>query len=141
MVDREKLTKYIRELEMYLGQTGELQGVSKEKFLSDWKTYHLVDRQLHLILETFLSIGEMIISEAGFKKPDAYKDIPKILVENKIVPSNLGEKLMELAKFRNVLVHEYLYLDHERIYEHLQEDPSVIQDFLNCIKEFIKKRC
>lgn len=140
MVDSEKLTKYIRELEVYLGQIQQLQKIGKEEFLRDWKVYDLVDRKLQLILETFLSIGEMIISECGFKKPDAYRDIPKILVENKIIPTNLGEELIELAKFRNVLVHEYLYLDHERVYEHLQEDPLVIRKFLNHIKEFVREK-
>jgi len=60
MVDSEKLARYIRELETYIKQAKELQKISKQKFLSDWKVYDLVDRKLHLILETFLSIGERI---------------------------------------------------------------------------------
>ena len=140
MVDSEKLMRYIRELETYIKHAQELQKISKQKFLSDWKVYDLVDRKLHLILETFLSIGEIAISEFKFRKPDSYADIPKILVENKVISNDLGNKLIDLAKFRNVLVHEYLYLEHERVYEHLQNDVVTIQEFLKRIKEFIKER-
>ncbi len=138
MVDEERLAKYIRELENYLGQLNELKKISKEDYISDWRISYIVERTLHLSLETFLSIGEMIISELRFKKPDSYAEIPKILTENKVIPQQLAEKLIDLAKFRNVLVHEYLYLDREKVYQHLFNDQEIIQEFLNCIKQFIK---
>ena len=90
--------------------------------MTDWRISYTVERTLHLSLETFLSIGEMLISEFKFKKPDSYAEIPKILMENKVIPKNLAEKLIDLAKFRNVLVHEYLYLDREKVYQHLLND-------------------
>lgn len=139
MVDSERLARYIRDLETYLKQAQELQKTDKKELLSDWRIYDLVDRKLHLILETFLSIGEVIISEYKFRKPDTYADIPKIMIENGVIPEDLGNKLIDLAKFRNVLVHEYLFIDHERVYEHLHGDLAIIQEFLNTIKEFIKK--
>jgi uncharacterized protein YutE (UPF0331/DUF86 family) len=140
MVDSERLARYIRELETYVKQVQELQKIRKKEFLSDWRIYDLVDRKLHLVLETFLSIGEIIISEFKLRKPDSYADIPKILAGNEVIPDDLGDKLIDLAKFRNVLVHEYLYLDHERVYEHLQNDMATIQEFLNHVKEFIKDK-
>lgn len=139
MVDKEKLTKLLRELEIYLQQAEELQKTDKGEYFNNWKVHDLVERKLHLLLETFLSIGDMIISEFRLRKPDTYGDIPRILHENKIIDSELCEKLVNLAKFRNVLVHEYLYLDRERVYEHLQNDPGIIKQFMGEIKEFINK--
>ncbi len=139
MVDKEKLAKLLRDLEVYLQQSEELQKVDKGEYLNNWKIYDLVDRKLHLLMETFLSIGDMIISELRLRKPDTYSDIPKILHENKIIDATIYEKLVDLAKFRNVLVHEYLYLDRERVYDHLQKDPGIIREFMNQIKNFIKK--
>jgi uncharacterized protein YutE (UPF0331/DUF86 family) len=140
MTDKEKLTKYIQELEKYLRHLKELQKYNKEEFLSDWKIYELVDRNLHLALETFLTLGEMIISEFGFQKPDSYADIPRILFENKVINQALKEKLIDLARFRNVLVHEYLYLDHEKVYEHFKKDPKIIKEFIQKIKEFVSEK-
>lgn len=139
MVDKEKLAKLLRDLEIYLQQAEELQKIEKGEYINDWKVYDLVERKLHLLLETFLSIGDMIISEFKLRKPDTYGDIPKILSESKIIDSELTEKLVDLAKFRNVLVHEYLYLDRERVYEHLQNEPGIIKQFMEQIKEFLNK--
>lgn len=137
MVDRTKLAKYIQDLEEYLKHLAELQKHSVEEFLSDWRIYDLAERQLHLALETFLTIGEMIISEFGFAKPDTYADIPRILFENKVIPNKLKVKLIDLARLRNVLVHDYLRLDHERVFQHLQTDDKIVREFIEAIKKFV----
>jgi uncharacterized protein YutE (UPF0331/DUF86 family) len=137
MVDRTRLAKYIQDLEGYLKHLAELQKHPVEEFLSEWRIYDLADRQLHLALETFLAIGEMIISEFGFAKPDTYADIPRILFENKVIPNRLKDKLIDLARFRNVLVHDYLRLDHERVYQHVQADARIIEEFIEAIKRFV----
>jgi uncharacterized protein YutE (UPF0331/DUF86 family) len=137
MVDKTRLAKYIQDLEGYLKHLAELQKHPVEEFLSDWRIYDLADRQLHLVLETFLAIGEMIISEFGFAKPDTYADIPRILFENKVIPNQLKDRLIDLARFRNVLVHDYLSLDHERVYQHVQTDAKAIEEFIEAIKRFV----
>lgn len=139
MVDKEKIAKLLRDIEVYLQQSEELQRIDKTEYMNNWKVYDLVDRKLHLLLETFLSIGDMIISEFKLRKPDTYGDIRKKLYENKIIDFELCVNLIDLAKFRNVLVHEYLNLDRERVYEHLQRDPEIIKRFMKQIKEFINR--
>jgi uncharacterized protein YutE (UPF0331/DUF86 family) len=137
MVDRTKLAKYIQDLEGYLKHLAELQKHPVEEFLSDWRIYDLAERQLHLTMETFLTIREMIISEYGFVKPDTYADIPRILSKNKVIPNQLKDKLVDLARFRNVLVHDYLRLDHERVFQHLQTDDKIIMEFIEAVKRFV----
>lgn len=140
MVDEEKLAKYIQELEIYLKHLAELQEYKAGEVLSNWKIYDLVDRKLHLALETFLTLGETVIGEFGFKKPSSYADIPRVLFENKVIDQDLKDKLVDLARFRNVLVHDYLYLDHEKVYEHLQKDPALIKEFIEAVKKFTNKQ-
>lgn len=137
MIDKERLAKYIQELDEYLKHLAELQKHPLNEFLCDWRIYSLADRQLHLALETFLTIGEIIISELGFQKPDTYADIPRILFENKVIGKQLKEQLVDLARFRNVLVHDYLYLDHERVYQHVQKDTKIIRAFIDAVRRFV----
>jgi len=138
MIDKEKFAKIINDLEDYLRKLSELQRHDLKSFLSDWKIHDLVERNLQLAIQATLDLGEMIISEFCFKKPDSYKDIARILVENKVIPFDFQFTFEDLAGFRNVLVHEYLDLDLERVYEHLQKDPEKIRKFIKHIKEFIK---
>ncbi len=140
MVDKARLAKCIQDLEGYLQHLVEMQKYPVEQYLSDWRIYDLADRQLHLALETFLTVGDMVISEFGFAKPDTYADIPRILFENKVIPSLLKDELVDLALFRNVLVHDYLRLDHERVYQHLQNDTKTIEEFIDAIKRFVAEK-
>ncbi len=140
MVDKEKLAKYIQELEGYLSHLDELQKHPIDEFISDWRIFSLVDRQLHLTLESFLTIGEMIIAEFAFDKPDTYADIPRILFENKVISKRLNDQLIDLARFRNVLVHDYLSLDHEKVYQHIQKDPKIIREFIKEVKKFVSMK-
>lgn len=140
MVDKPRLAKYLDEIETYLKHLNELQKYSLNDFLADWKIYDLVDRKLHLTLESFLTIGEMLIGEFSFRKPDAYADIPRILYENKVINDKLKDNLVDLARFRNVLVHDYLYLDHEIVYNHLQKIPAIIEEFIKAVKLFVADR-
>lgn len=138
MVDSEKLMRYIAELENHIRHALELQKIDRQEFVSNWKVYELAERKMHLIFETFLSIGEMIISEFNFRRPDFYAEIPQILCENGVISQELSNRLSELAKFRNVLAHEYITLDHERAYEHLQTDIVIVEEFLRQIKEYLR---
>ena len=140
MLNREEIAKYIRDLEGYLGHLAELQRYPEEEFLSDWRVHDLADRQLHLTLETFLTIGEAVISGCGFRKPDTYADIPKILHQNKVIGKQLKDQLVNLARLRNVLVHDYLTLDHERVYQHVHTDARIIEEFINAVRSFIAAR-
>ena len=137
MADKERLAKYINELSTYLKNLDELKKHPRDKFLADWRIYSLAERQLHLAMETFLTIGEMIISEFDFAKPDTYADIPRILFENKVIAKQLKDQLVDLARFRNVLVHDYLYLNHEKVYEHLHKDSKIIKKFIDAVKKFV----
>ncbi len=137
MIDRETLARYMQELEGYLGRLAELQRYPEEEFLSDWRIHDLADRQLHLTLETFLTVGETLITGCGFRKPDTYADIPRILYENKVIGKQLRDDLVNLARFRNVLVHDYLSLDHERVYQHVHTDAKIIGEFISAIKQFV----
>ena len=140
MVDKARLTKYLDAIETYLRQLKELRQYPLNDFLSDWKIYDLVDRKLHLTLESFLTIGEMLIGEFSFRKPDTYADIPRILHENKVIGGTLKDSLVDLARFRNVLVHDYLYLNHEIVYTRLQKIPAIIEEFIEAVKSFVVDR-
>lgn len=137
MIDKDKIAKYIEKLRIYLSQLDEFRNISEDEFVNDWKIYDLIDRKLHLIIELMLNISEIIISEYGFKKPDYYAEIPEILYNNKKISSELKEQLIDLARFRNVLVHDYLYLDHHIIYKKFINIYDIANKFIDEIKENI----
>ncbi len=79
----------------------------------------------------------MIISESNLKRPDYYAEIPEILCRNNKISEDLKEQLIDLARFRNVLVHDYLYLDHHIIYKKFINIYDIVNKFINEIKKNI----
>jgi uncharacterized protein YutE (UPF0331/DUF86 family) len=49
------------------------------------------------------------------------------------VPENLAQNLVNMARFRNLLVHLYWKVNDERLYEILQSHLQDIEEFVDCI--------
>ena len=73
------------------------------------------ERNLHVAIEAFLNIGNFIISALNLKAPKTYRDVGENLLESNLVSHKVGELLVELVKFRNVLVRGYAELGTEKI--------------------------
>lgn len=79
-----------------------------------------VERNFQLAIESAIDIGEIIISENGFERPEDYRSVFLILGRQGIIPMDFAEDFSVAAGFRNVLVH---------IYEEV--DSSLLDVFLN----------
>lgn len=140
MTDKKRLSKYISDLEEYIKKLEILKKEEKNKVLEDWKVQAQVERCLQVAIECLLNIGEMIINECKFRKPENYKDIIRVLRENKVIPKELRIALEDMAGFRNILVHDYLYLNYNKIYQHLRKEPRIIKKFIEAIKKFVARK-
>ena len=58
--------------------------------------------------------------ESSLRPPQDYGDVFRILRDASILPAECAEAMVDMARFRNLLVHLYWQLDHERIYDSLQ---------------------
>lgn len=64
-----------------------------------------------MMIETCADIANHIISDKGYRTPKSYVDIFKVLNENNIINKDLFEIMAKMAKFRNIVVHQYDKLD------------------------------
>ncbi|MFN7182336.1 MAG: type VII toxin-antitoxin system HepT family RNase toxin [Planctomycetota bacterium] len=130
MISNDVIKRLIERLEVYISRLEEMQKIPLKDFLNDWKTQDIVLRNFQIAVESCMDIGAHIISELNLKVPETYVQIVESLVENKILPYDFGGKFKEFVKFRNIIVHEYLYIDMKKVYHNLQN--------INNFREFIK---
>lgn len=71
------------------------------------------------------------------KKMSNNKDIFQVLLENKIITEKLKINLSNMAGFRNILVHDYIKLDREVVYDIIINNLKDIEDFIEVISEYI----
>lgn len=140
MVDTESIATRFKYLRDYLKILEELQKVGKSSFLDDYHYYGLAERYLQLAIECMLDVGSMMIVALDLRKPSDKQEIVDILEEAKIIPSMLATRLSGIARFRNLLVHEYVKIDRERVYSILKNRIPDLSDFAKSITRYLKKK-
>ena len=73
-----------------------------------------------LSIELLTDVGNHIIAEDGLGMVNWYSDIPDILNSKNIINIKLKEIWIKMIGFRNTLVHEYIDIDLEIVYDVLQ---------------------
>ena len=102
-----------------------------EDFIHDEIRQASVERFFQLAIESCLNIGNRLLSlfqfEIPVETPETYADIFKGMQKLGIVDEKFAERLVRMAKFRNVLVHLYWEIDRKEIYRMLQKN---LEDFV-----------
>jgi uncharacterized protein YutE (UPF0331/DUF86 family) len=105
----------------YLRDLRSLQNVDAETYRENLLIRRTVERTLQLAVEASLDIGQHIIAREGFRTPDDNKDVFVVLSEECILPHDLLPRLVQMARFRNLIVHDYARIDDRVVYGILQE--------------------
>ena len=113
----------------YIGDLRELQGVNLEEYQANKLIRKAVERTLHTAIEACLDIGHHIIAQEGLRSPEDNKDVFIVLGEEEIISRELTSRLVDMARFRNLLVHEYIRLDNIVVYGILKKRLSDLDEF------------
>ena len=128
MVNKNVLSARLERLREYLGLLVSIQEYDCDRFIQDPFIHGTAERNLHLAIECLLDIGNHIIADLGYAKPESYADIFRILTENQVIPLKLYKNLEGMAAFRNVLVHDYLRLDRERVHQVIKDKTQYLEE-------------
>ena len=113
MVDKNMVLRKLSRIDEYLKQIREFSGVSIDEYKSDWKSQRIVERTLQMLIETCADIANHIISDRNMRIPTGYSDTFRVLLENNVIDENLFAVMEKMAKFRNIVVHQYEEVDAE----------------------------
>ena len=135
MVDKLLIGRKLAEIEVYVSQINEYSNISVKSYREDWKTQRIVERTLQILIEICLDIANHIISDKNMRLPMGYADAFKVLMENDIISKELGNKMEKMAKFRNIIVHQYEGIDPEIVVSILRKN---LKDFEKYKKAILK---
>lgn len=135
-VDKERIVFLIGEIEKAVSILKDYREEEREALISDLRALGSVKYYLILAIEACVDICNHIIAKEHLDVPESYSECFKILGDRNIISKELSEKLINMAKFRNLLVHLYWKVDDEKIYEILQ---SELGDFDEFIKQIARK--
>lgn len=133
MIDKERVERFvflIREAVREL-KALHLEEMGLESYQADKHARALSEHYLRIALEATLDLGRHLIVMTGLGVPQEYREVGKILREQGVVPTELGEKIEAMAGMRNVLVHLYWDVDYTLLYKTIVEE---LGTFEQCIE-------
>lgn len=135
MVRREVVEKRLRKLDEYLAILRELRQIPRDVFLRDPLKYGSAERFLQLAIEAVNDIGSHLVADLGLGSVDWYRDVPQRLYDAGYIDQEMREQWIRMIGFRNILVHDYLDVDRDQVYEVLQKH---LEDFERLRDVFVK---
>ena len=122
----ERIKEHLKHLNQYYLLLLESRKLPYEEFNNDPIQYGSTERFLHLAIESCLNIGNRLLSLYQFSKPvaspETYADIFKEMGRLGVVDHDFMQRLIQMARFRNRLVHLYWDIDKETVYGFLQNN-------------------
>ena len=109
----------IRNAASTLNRIGQL---SKEQFLADQMVVDAAKYRLVVATEGAISICTNLGARLANKTPDSYAQCLQILATAGILSMDLAQRMGNIARFRNLLVHGYADVDDGRVRDFLQVD-------------------
>ena len=104
--------------------------VDEEEFLNSYKDVQAVKYSLLEIVEACIDIASHIILAKGFERAESYAEMFEILGKRGVINRELAEKLSDMARFRNILVHGYARVDNAKVLEVVKEELKDIEEFV-----------
>lgn len=126
-------------LDDYTAKLRELAKTDREEYLSNYILRAAAERLLQLSIECCLDIGNHLIARSGFRSPKDYRDIFAVLAEEGLLSQELRPRLMNMAGFRNLLVHDYADLEDPVVFRILQRNLDDFEAFAKAIGAYLRE--
>lgn len=123
-------------LEEYINDLQQYSPVDSEEYSNNKLLSRFLERTLHLTIESFLDIGNHIISKERLGRVDYNTDVIRILAQNNIIKEN-EKSYIRMVQFRNVLVHDYADIDPEIIVDMINNHLNEVEDLFNWYKNYL----
>jgi uncharacterized protein YutE (UPF0331/DUF86 family) len=108
-------------------------GAAEHEFRDEWA----MERALQLGAEIVFDIGNHILSAHFGTSAQDYEDILPQLAARGVIAPTLRDALKGLGGFRNILVHDYLRLDPERVAEFSVRAPHQFTAFAQSVRRWL----
>ena len=138
-LDKEFINLRIDVIERNLAEIQEITAEGYSHFKSNYRDELAAKQALLESIEACIDISNYIISTQGFRRPMDYKDIFLIMGEQDILDKTLSRKMQEMAKFRNVLVHRYINIENERLFQLMENETSDFKEFIRQILDYLNR--
>jgi len=137
---KESILERLKKLETVLENLQDKPVNSLEQYKSDLDLQWIVERGLEVASSIIFDIGNHILSGHYKVSVDEYEQILQQLAAKKVISTSLYNELSGLGGFRNILVHDYLSLNHEIVFNHYKKAKKYFPQFISEIHAWLENK-
>jgi len=128
----DKIRKITSEILSALANLEDLQKISEQDFLADAHKIGSAKYSLIVAIEGAVDLCNHVIAKNGFRTAEDYADTFRVMNEQGAFDQVFTNSLIQMARFRNRLVHIYWDIDNQELFR-------IVQNRLSDIKRFLKE--
>ena len=117
------------EIEESVSRLERFKSLSRDAFLSDQDTLDVACYRLLVAIEAALALCYHVSAKRLRKVPEEYAACFSMLRDEKIIAGDLAERLQQMARFRNLLVHMYWKVDYGQVYDVIHRNLDDLRAF------------
>ncbi|HLR64169.1 MAG TPA: DUF86 domain-containing protein [Pseudogracilibacillus sp.] len=131
-VNRSEIEETVEYIQHVLKEVEQLQATNNdiEKFA--------LERMTHVIIESILDVGNMMIDGFIMRDPGSYHDIIDILIDERVIPKDEEEAYKSLIDLRQELVQNYTAINHAQFIETFKNHMATYLTFQSRIHTYLK---
>lgn len=117
-----------------------------EKVLGEIKSFDVVnnkrdafalERMTHIVIESILDVGNMMIDGFIMRDPGSYHDIIDILIDERVIEGKDEKAYKALIDLRQPLVQNFQTIQHDKLLQVLQDNITVYETFKTKIYTYL----
>ena len=113
---------------------------SFKEYMDNIRLRRAVERSLQVAAEACLDIGRRLIALEGFRYPEDNQDVFRVLAEERVVSQELLPALLDMVRFRNLVVHDYARIDDAKVYGILKRNLSDFDAYAAAIVAYLEQQ-
>jgi len=128
-LDHDRIRNKIEDIHRSLDRLKQLRAQGKAGFLADEDSQDIARSRLLSAIEAALNICFHVTARKLKKVPEDYGDCFRGLGQANLIDPALADRLADMARFRNRLVHLYWDIDYIAVYDLIENHLSDLEDF------------
>ena len=124
------LESYVQHLQGYRART-------RDEVRSDISLTWAIEHGLQLSIQCVIDVCHYLVADLALGVPATSQEAIEPLRDAGVFPSTFADTLVQMARFRHLLIHVYAHIDIDRVYDHLQNHLNDFGQFAQYVLQFL----
>ena len=132
----EVIEQHIQNMEEALEQLNKYRNISLEEFQKDLSLIWIVEKGLEILIQNLLDLGAHLLASEIKNDWEDYVEVIIKLGKHGVIPKEFSDRIKGMAGLRNILIHEYLKVDRNKLFDYLKYQLEDFVQFIKYVREY-----